>query len=258
VKISIVTPTLNGLPLLRETAESILSQKGDFDLQWIVIDGGSTDGTLDWLASLNDPRLKWVSEKDEGQADAINKGFSLADGDVVAWLNCDDLYPPGALAAVARHFTNQRSAQWLVGRYEIISLDGTTMRSAVVNYKRKRLERFSFNRLLAENIIPQPAVFWRREFGQAVGPLDTSLYYTMDYDLWLRMAQRSAPLVADDLLARFRHHEGSKSGQFNRRQFDEQFAVMKRHCPSRWRRMVHQFHVEKVVCAYRVMRWFGK
>jgi glycosyltransferase involved in cell wall biosynthesis len=258
MKISIITPTLNGLPLLRQTAQSVLSQEGPFDLQWIVIDGGSNDGTLDWLASLNDPRLTWISEPDQGQADAINKCLSRADGEIVAWLNCDDLYLPGALAAVARHFTQHPAAQWLVGRYEIISLDGTPTRPAVVKYKRKRLERYSIGRLLAENIIPQPAVFWRRTFGQSIGPLDTSLYYTMDYDLWLRMAHRSAPLVVDDLLARFRHHPTSKSGQFNRRQFDEQYTVLKRHCPSHRRQLIHRLHVEKVVWAYRVMRWLGK
>ncbi|HEV7298070.1 MAG TPA: glycosyltransferase family 2 protein [Tepidisphaeraceae bacterium] len=258
MKISIVTPTLSGLPLLRQTAESILSQAGDFDLQWIVVDGGSTDGTVEWLSSLNDLRMTFTSERDKGQSDAINKGLAAADGDVVAWLNCDDLYVPGALAAVAGAFANHPDAQWLVGRYEVISLDGTRMRQGVVNYKRRRLERYSLSQLLTENIIPQPAVFWRRAFGERVGPLDLSLYYTMDYDLWLRMATVSPPLVIDDLLANFRHHATSKSGQLNRAQFDEQHAVMKRYTPSPWRRAVHRFHVEKVVWAYRLMRLIGR
>lgn len=258
MKISIVTPTLNGLPLLRETAESILSQAGDFQLQWIVVDGASDDGTVEWLASFNDPRLTWTSEPDRGQSDAINKGMNRANGDVVAWLNCDDLYAPGALAAVAKAFSANRDAQWLVGRYEVIALDGRTIRSAVVDYKRRRLERYSLNRLLAENIIPQPAVFWRRAFWQRVGQLDESLYFTMDYDLWLRMAAVAPPLVVDELLAKFRLHAGSKSGKVDRRQFDEQFAVMKRHSSSPWRRAVHKFHVEKVVWAYRLMGLVGK
>jgi glycosyltransferase involved in cell wall biosynthesis len=258
VKFSIVTPTLNGLPLLRETAASILSQEGDFELQWIVVDGGSTDGTVQWLTSLDDRRVTWTSEPDRGQAEAINKGLARADGDVAAWLNCDDLYAPGALAAVAKAFLTHPDAQWLVGRYEMIALDGRLIRSAVVDYKRRRLERYSLDKLLTENIIPQPAVFWRRSFGQRVGQLDESLYFTMDYDLWLRMARLAPPLVRDDLLAKFRLHPGSKSGKVDRRQFDEQFMVMKRYCPSAWRRVVHRFHVEKVVWAYRLMRLVGK
>jgi glycosyltransferase involved in cell wall biosynthesis len=258
VKISIVTPTLNGLSLLRQTADSILSQQGDFDLQWIVIDGGSTDGTVDWLTSLNDPRVTWTSEPDNGQSDAINKGLARADGDIVAWLNCDDLYVPGALAAVARGFADHPTSQWLIGRYEVISFDGKPIRQGVVNYKRRRLERFSLAQLLTENVIPQPAVFWRRSFGQSVGPLDLSLYYTMDYDLWLRMATQSPPLIVNDLLAQFRHHDASKSGQVNRAQFDEQHAVMQRYTISPWRRAVHKFHVEKVVWAYRLMRLLGR
>jgi glycosyltransferase involved in cell wall biosynthesis len=258
MKISIVTPTLNGLAHLRETAESILSQQGEFQLQWIVVDGGSADGTLDWLRSLGDRRVTWQSGPDDGQADAINKGLQQADGDVVAWLNCDDLYPPGTLDAVAAAFTRHRDAQWLVGRYEIISLDGRRIRQRVVDYKRRRLERYTHAGLLTENIVPQPAVFWRRTFGDRVGLLDTSLYYTMDYDLWLRMAAVAPPLVVNETLARFRHHEASKSGKVNRQQFDEQFAVMKRYCPNPVRRMIHKLHVEKVVWAYRAMRWMGK
>lgn len=258
MKISIVTPTLNGLPLLRHSAESILSQQGDFQLTWIVVDGGSTDGTLEWLRSLGDPRVTWQSGPDDGQSDAINKGLEQADGDIVAWLNCDDLYTPGALAAVVRAFTHHREAQWLVGRYEIISLDGQRIRQRVVDYKRCRLERYTNAGLLTENIIPQPAVFWRRCFGYRVGLLDTSLYYTMDYDLWLRMAAVAPPLVLNETLAQFRHHDASKSGQVNRAQFDEQFTVMKRYCKNPWRRLIHKLHVEKVVWAYRAMRLLGK
>jgi glycosyltransferase involved in cell wall biosynthesis len=257
VKISIVTPSFNGLVLLKQTGESILSQTGDFDLEWIVRDGGSMDGTVEWLKSLNEPRVKWTSQPDRGQSDAINAGLSEATGDVVAWLNADDLYPPGALNAVVRAFGTRSQAQWLVGRYEIIDLGGNPIRPGVVAYKRIRLERFSFNQLLTENVIPQPAVFWRRCFGLRVGLLDTSLYYTMDYDLWLRMAKAEPPLVIDDLLARFRHHAESKSGKVNRAQFDEQHAVMKRYCPSPFQRARHKFHVEKVVWAYRLMRLVG-
>ena len=116
VKISVVTPSFNQCGFLSRTAESILSQRGDFELEWIVIDGGSTDGSVELLRGIADPRLRVISEPDRGQSHALNKGLVLAAGDVIAWLNADDLYPPGALAAVAEAFTAHPDAGWLVGR----------------------------------------------------------------------------------------------------------------------------------------------
>jgi glycosyltransferase involved in cell wall biosynthesis len=258
VKISVVTPSFNGRRFLDATARSILSQSGEFALEWIVTDGGSTDGTLDYLRRLSDPRLRLLSEPDRGQSDAINKGLALATGDVVAWLNTDDLYTPGALDAVARAFAVNPDAQWLVGRYEVIDEQGAPIRSAVVRYKERSLRRYSYRGLLRENFISQPAVFWRREFGKSVGPLDESLHWTMDYDLWLRMGRRSAPLFLDAVLAQFRLHPASKTGKVDRRQFDEQYAVASRYFGGdRVSRAVHRFNVEKIVWAYRVMRLLG-
>jgi len=260
VKLSIVTPSLNQLPFLRETATSVLSQTGPFDLEWIVTDGGSTDGTADWLQSQSDPRLAWTSAPDRGQSDAINKGLARAAGDVVAWLNADDLYEPGALAAVAEAFAAHPAAQWLVGRYTVIDAAGRPIRGRVVRYKERRLARYTYGRLLRENVVPQMATFWRRDFGQSVGPLDESLHWTMDYDLWLRMGQVADPLLLDRLLAKFRLHATSKSGAFDRRQFDEQYAVACRYFDQGdgWGRLVHRLNVEKVVFAYRAMRLVGR
>jgi glycosyltransferase involved in cell wall biosynthesis len=259
VKLSIVTPSFNGRRYLEETSRSILSQAGDFDLEWIVVDGGSTDGTVEFLRSLgSEPRVRWISENDRGQSDAINKGLATAAGDVVAWLNTDDLYTPGALAAVADALARNPGAHWLVGRYEIIDSAGRVIRPAVARYKERFLRRYTYRALLRENFISQPAVFWRREFGERVGPLDESLHYTMDYDLWLRMGRESPPLFMDRVLARFRLHESSKTGQVSRQQFDEQYRVACRYVgadrASRW---VHRFNVEKIVWAYRVMRLIG-
>lgn len=255
IRLSIVTPTLNQLALLKRTARSILEQAGPFELQWIVIDGASTDGTVDYLRSLDDERVRFVSERDAGQSNAINKGLAMAEGDVVAWLNSDDLYAAGALAAVAEAFAEHPQAQWLVGRCDIIDLDDQEIRSAVTRYKDRKLRRYSYRRLLRENFISQPAVFWRRPFGERVGFLDESLHYTMDYDLWLRMGRVCDPLVTDRLLAHFRFHPTSKSGQVNRRQFDEGYEVACRYVNGdRASRLAHRLNVEKIVWAYRLMR----
>jgi glycosyltransferase involved in cell wall biosynthesis len=258
VKISIVTPSYNGLRFLPRAAESILSQTGDFEWEWIVVDGGSVDGTVEYLKGANDPRLSWTSEPDRGQSDAINKGLARATGDVVAWLNTDDVYTPGALDAVSRAFTSNPRANWLVGRYEVIDESDRTIRSSVVRYKERSLRRYTYRALLRENFVSQPAVFWRRAFGAEVGPLDRSLHWTMDYDLWLRMGAKSDPLFLDQVLAQFRLHPQSKTGKVDRRQFDEQYAVARRYLGNdRTSRLIHRFNVEKIVLAYRVMRLLG-
>ena len=259
MKLSIITPSFNGRRFLEQTSRSILSQRGDFELEWIVVDGGSTDGTIEFLHTFDtDPRVRWTREKDRGQSDAINKGMERATGDVVAWLNTDDLYTSGTLAAVADAFAQNANTQWLVGRYEIIDAAGRVIRPSVARYKERSLRRYTYRALLRENFISQPAVFWRRDFGRAVGPLDESLHYTMDYDLWLRMGRAAPPLFLDRVLAQFRLHETSKTGQVNREQFDEQYRVACRYVgDDRLSRWVHRFNVEKIVWAYRVMRALG-
>ena len=141
---------------------------------------------------------------------------------------------------------------------KIIDAAGRVIRRSVTRYKERSLRRYSYRALLRENFISQPAVFWRRDFGRRVGPLDESLHYTMDYDLWLRMGQRSAPLILDQVLARFRLHGTSKSGQIDRRQFDEGYRVACRYVEGDWvSRLAHRTNVEKIVWAYRVMRMVG-
>lgn len=254
MRISIVTPSFNQRPYLEQTMRALLSQSGPFTLTWIVVDGGSTDGTVDLLRSIDDPRVRWTSEPDRGQSHAVNNGLATADGDVVGWINSDDLYNQGALAIVAEAFGDP-TVKWMVGRCQIIDDEGAVIRSAIARYKDRFLDRYSYRKLLRENFIAQPAVFWRREFGQAVGPLDESLHYTMDYDLWLRMGKRADPLVTDRVLAQFRAHAGSKSGQVNREQFDEGYRVAGRYFEGdTLSRIAHRLNVEKIVWAYRLMR----
>jgi len=272
MRIWIVTPSLNQSGYLRQTIDSVLAQAGDFDLRHIVVDGGSADGTVELLRSITDPRLSWTSEPDAGQSDAVNKGLATVDmagspvgmgggcdqGDVVGWLNSDDLYRPGALAAVAAAFANP-AVPWAVGRYRVVDDAGTPIRQSIVRYKERKLRRYAYRALLRENFIAQPAVFWRASFGRRVGPLDTSLHYTMDYDLWLRMGRLAPPVLIDRELADFRVHGGSKTGRINRAQFDEGYAVARRHFGGDGASLlVHRFNVEKIVWAYRVLQRMGR
>ncbi len=259
MKVSIVTPSFNQLKYLRETARSILDQVGRFDLEWIVVDGASSDGSVEYLRSLQDPRVRWISEKDAGQSDAINKGLQLVTGDLVGWINSDDLYVLGALQAVADAFSANPQTRWAVGRYEIVNDAGQPIRQRIVRYKEKQLRNYTYRTLLRENIIPQPAVFWRADFGKEVGMLDPSLHFTMDYELWLRMGWQHDPLFIDQVLARFRVHSESKTGVIDRRQFDEGYEVAKRYASDDASVLrAHRFSVEKIVWAYRLMRLIGK
>lgn len=255
MRFTIITPSFNQRPYLQQTMQSILSQQGGFDLTWIVVDGGSTDGTVDFLQSLHDPRIQWASGSDRGQSDAVNRGLRQASDGIIGWLNSDDLYIPGALAVVAKAFQTSE-ANWVIGRCEIINDAGQIIRPAIARYKDRQLRRYTYRKLLRENFIAQPAVFWRREFGQSIGGLDESLHYTMDYDLWLRMGKRAEPAIVDAVLAQFRLHPRSKSGQVNREQFDEGYRVARRYfAGDTTSRFIHRFNVEKIVWAYRTMGW---
>ena len=203
-------------------------------IELLVLDACSTDGTQDLLKTISDPRLSWVSEKDRGQTHAINKGMRRATGDIVAWLNSDDLYRPGALKTVTEAFDRRPEIQWLVGDCDIINGDGKTFRNSIKQYKRRRLLRYSYRTLMRDNFISQMSVFWRREFGESVAYpngdlLDESLYYAMDYDLWLRMGRVCDPLILDRTLAAFRVHGGSKTHLDHGGQFREQYAVARRY-----------------------------
>ncbi len=258
MKISIITPSYNQSRYLRQTMHCVLSQAGDFDLEWLVIDGGSTDGTVELLRSCPDPRLKWISEKDNGQSDAVNKGLARATGDIIGWINSDDLYTSGALAAVARAFTQHPGIAWLAGRCAIIDGNNRVIRPGITRYKNNQLKRYGYRRLLIQNPFSQPAVFWRRGFGEGVGPLDVSLHHAMDYDLWLRMARRADPFLLPKTLALFRIHATSKSGTQTAERFAEQYHAAAPHIHDRRTRLAHWLNNQKIIWAYRALALMGR
>jgi glycosyltransferase involved in cell wall biosynthesis len=255
MRFSIVTPSFNQRIYLEQTAASVLGQAGGLELEWIVVDGGSTDGTVDFLRSLADPRVHWTSEPDQGQADALNKGLQRASAEIIAWLNSDDLYAQGALADVAGAFAQHPQAGWVIGQCDIIDAENRPIRDGVTRYKNRGLRRYRYRRLLRENFISQPAVFFRRDWLERVGPLDASLHHAMDYDLWLRLGQLGDPVVLNRPLAHFRIHSTSKTGMLVRDRFKEDLAVAARHAgEDRLSYRLHRLNVEKIVWAYRAMR----
>jgi glycosyltransferase involved in cell wall biosynthesis len=211
VRISLVTPSYNQAQFIERTIDSVLAQRGDFELEYRVIDGGSTDGTVEILERYGD-RLSWASERDRGQVDAINRGLRGASGDIVGWLNSDDVLMPGALARVADAFREHRDAEWLHGRCMIIDADDREVRRWISAYKHYRSRHHTLASFLTENYVSQMTVFWRRSALAAVGYLDPEIRYAFDYDLFLRLAERGAPIYVEEPLACFRWYETSKSG----------------------------------------------
>ncbi len=252
MKISVITPSYNQAAFIERTIRSVLDQDPGVELELIVVDGGSGDGTLQILENYGD-RIRFVSEKDRGQADAVNKGIAMATGDVIGWLNSDDLYLPGCLARVAEYFKNNSDCRWLYGKCRIIDENDREILKAVTFYKNINLRKFSLRSLLAENYISQPAVFFRKSLFDEAGPLDLGLHYTMDYDLWLRFAGISPACVLNEYLSAFRRHGTSKSETGFKEQFREEYKVAERYGPDRFIRIVHQFNIQKIITSYRLI-----
>lgn len=229
--VSIVTPSYNHARFIARTVDSVLSQRGDFDLEYRVIDGKSSDETVKILESYG-MALRWVSEPDKGQVDAINKGLRAATGEIVGWVNSDDTLLPGALSKIVEAFRAHPQTEWLHGRCEIIDADDRPVRRWIGLYKHLRAQRHSFANLLTENYVSQMTCFWRRSVHEDVGYLDPNLKLAFDYEFWLRLAKRGAPLYLADKLACFRWYETSKSGAQFRAQFAEDGQVAARHAPS--------------------------
>ncbi len=249
--VSVVTAVLNGQAYIRDTIESILSQEGDFELEYIVRDGESTDGTLKILEEYKD-RLQIVSQKDGSPQEAINAGMGMAKGHILAWLNADDIYEPGALQAVVDAFRRHPKRQWAYGYCRIIDESGKEIRKPVTLYKSVLGWIYSRHMLLCENYINQPATFWRRELWQQVDKLDYSFKAAWDYQLWLEMAKRSRAIPIHQTLSSFRRHGTSISETSFERQFDEELAIAKRY-GNIVHYVVHTFNRWKIVTAYKLL-----
>ncbi len=211
LKISVAIPCYNAADFIETTIQSILHQ--DYpNIECIVVDGGSSDGTTDILARYND-KITWVTETDMGQSDAINKGLKLATGDIVAELDADDIYERDAFKKVAAFFEQNPDARWVYGKCRNIDGSNREIRKPITWTKNYFSKRYSYNKLLVSNFIPQPAVFWRRELMDEMGLFDVNEHLVMDYEYWLRCGARYAPGYIDDYLAGWRIHPSSKSSR---------------------------------------------
>ncbi len=220
--VSIITPSYNQAQYIEETILSVRNQDYPF-IEHLVIDGGSTDGTLDILRQHED-RLTWISERDHGQADAINKGFRLAKGIIFAWLNSDDAYVPGTIRTIVEHFQSHSEDSFIYG--DALAIDEKGRNYGI----RTHVKQAGLHELVNEvDFIVQPASFWRAEVWRECGELDESLHYNLDYEYWMRAANRYPPRYIPVLLARERLYAQAKSFRGAVERMEEMEAVARRH-----------------------------
>lgn len=203
-KISIVTPSLNQMSFIEQTICSVLDQNYPH-LEYIIIDGGSTDGTSEIIRRYQKYLAHWVSEPDGGQAHAINKGFRKCTGDLVAWQNSDDYYLPGALSKVAQAYQTHEADVYFGHKYNVDEV-GQIIRPQCYT-------PFSLRVHIYEGMtMANQSAFWRRELLDRLGYLDESLHYAMDYEFFLRLGLNGCQFyLVNDFLGCFRLHEEAKS-----------------------------------------------
>jgi len=209
-RISIVTPSYNQGQFLEETIRSVLLQ-GYPNLEYIIMDGGSTDGSVEIIKKYQPWLSYWVSEKDKGQVDAIYRGFERASGEIIGWLNSDDLYLPGALARFGESFAAHPQTDILVGGMLLINAAGDTIRSTRGYPRYYPPVSETFLKVLFHGMYNQPASLWRRRAFFDVGGFDRSLRFAFDYDMMLRLSRRCHCRALRFPVACFRLHDKSKT-----------------------------------------------
>lgn len=216
--VSIITPSFNQARFLEATMQSVLSQ--DYtNLEYIVVDGGSTDGSLEIIRRYESRLAWWVSEHDQGQTDAINKGMAQAHGEILAWLNSDDTYLPGTVASAVDCLRTSPRAGVVYGDANYIDEAGNVIgRFPAAQTDCRRLRQGYVH-------IPQQAAFFRGDLWREVGPLDPTYYFAMDYDLWVRIAGRAELKYVRQTWANFRLHSAGKTIAADERCWPEMLRV---------------------------------
>ncbi len=220
--VTVVTPSFNQEKYLEATMLSVLGQ--DYPrLEYIVVDGGSTDGSVETIRRYQDRLAWWVSEPDQGQTAAINKGFAHASGEILAWLNSDDTYLPGAVSEAVDFLRSHPEVGMVYGDANFIDANGQVIGAF-------NAQQTSYRRLRRGGVyIPQQAAFWRADLWREVGPLDPDYYFAMDYDLWVRLAQvTEIRYYAGHTWANFRLHDDAKTIVDDERCWPEMLRIHRR------------------------------
>jgi len=238
--VSIVTPSFNQARYLEGTILSVLSQNYP-RLEYIIVDGGSTDGSQEIIKKYSDKLAWWVSEKDQGQTEALNKGFARAKGDILAWLNSDDMYLPGAVTSAVQFFQDQAQPGLVYGDANFINESGQLIGKFHAAQTNLHLLRQGYVH------IPQQASFFRGDLWRSVGPLDPTFYFAMDYDLWVRIAARSDVKYVPQTWANFRLHTAGKTISADDRCWPEMLRVHYRDGGGFLSVIVAKYYIRKLI-----------
>jgi len=258
--VSIITPSLNQAEFIKETLESVFTQ--DYpNIEYIVMDGGSMDGTIDIIRNFElqtkrfnkNMKFCWTSRKDRGQADAINKGIKMAHGDILCYLNSDDVLSPHAISSVVDAFYRNPKVLWITGDYDVINEKGKKVQSFVTWYKRVLRCLPLGVSLSFSNPVIQPSTFWRKSLSRKIGTFNQRLRYTFDYDYWLRAVVIGKPIILPQKLSLFRVHESSKGGKYFNKQFEEEIRVADTYHKNWLISLLHKTHAYCITVIYKTV-----
>lgn len=259
LRISVVMPAFNGVNFIERAIKSVVDQ--DYpNLELFIKDGGSKDGSLDvikYYAKKYPKIIKWISAKDKGQTDALNYGIKQVNGDIIGWLNCDDVYKKRAFKEVTKFFENNTNIMWVFGKCDIIDAKDKKIRTWITLYKNFWLEHYSYQSLLILNFISQMSVFWRKDIDKKIGLFDQRQNYVMDYDNWLKLGKIYKPGFINKYLGSFRIIPTSKSSTGFIKQFKDELVVAKKYTNSNFIISMHAVHTKLVIEVYSFIRFFN-
>jgi len=268
MKISIITPSYNQWEFLQRTIDSVIIQSGNFELEYIVMDWGSSDESLqiikdtekklrDWNIKIKCSKINFIrkSEKDKWQSDAINKWLKIATWDILAYLNSDDTYEPWTLQKIVNNLWNS-DKKWCYWKCKIIDKEDKEIRKWITIYKNILWRKYSYFKLLSENFISQMTVFWKREVTQELWYFDINEHLCMDYEYWLRIWQKYDPLYISKYIANFRFYNTSKSWSKFIKQFTKELIIAKKYADWKYKfsLLLHKFNYYKIVLLYKILK----
>lgn len=243
-KISIIIPSYNKIDYIGETLESIVTQNySNFEV--IIQDGGSTDGTVEIIkiyAKKYPKFVTWESKKDKGQVDAINKGMRKAEGDILAYINADDVYENNAFNAVAEAYQNNPEALWFAGQGRVIDKNGAEIAKWVTAYKNLLLSINHYSLLLIVNYLMQPSVFITKTAYKLYGPFTGTRNFVLEFDMWLKIGKEKMPCVVKNTLSGFRIAGDNITSNDYIRLLDNDEKVLSDHTNNPFIRSLHKLH----------------
>lgn len=266
-KISIITPSYNQAEFIERTILSVITQKWDFEIEYIIMDWWSTDKTVEIIKNIQNQidtwaiqiyckkvTIMWKSEKDKWQSDAINKGMLVATGDIITYINSDDTYKSDAF----EHVIKALSKSWkqrCYGKCAIIDKRDQEIRKPITWYKNFIWKKYSYAKLLTENFISQMTVFWTKEAMKEVWLFNENEHLCMDYEYWLRVWSKFPPIYIPKYIANFRFYQTSKSWSTFMKQFKDELRIAQKHAKwwYKWALFIHQINYYKIITIYKVL-----